>query len=472
MGKEEAVLPVQPDRRTTDHLVSIPTALQWRHPLPGQPSAMVFRAAQRDASGRAGAPALYTRLFVDHGDLPVISLWLPEEALFDADKGIYVVGNAVLDPVPEMMKQYVLDGRWWKYPGNFHYKGKEWERAGIMQFIGPDGEERFQAPVGVRINGEMTRGFPQHALRLLFNDPVPVPLFADGEGTGARALVLRAAGNDQPKAMMRDALMQELCVGMPFEVSRATTCVVYINGAYWGLHHLRQRVDAKEIARRYGVAPKEVTIMEIVMTQQVGDAVEAERFKDRVAMAKAWDGRDPAFLDSLDAFLDVDGFLRYMGAMMVLGARDWPANNAKYWRYTGPRGPGKPRDGRWYFIMTDADLGFGANAPASADVMAQIDKLRTPISDLLKALLRSPEMAARMDGIMRELVTGPLSEARCLEGIGRLEALMGPEMARHTARWRKPANEAAWRAEVQVLRDYASSRSGVVLERIGASQRP
>ncbi|MBK6831574.1 MAG: CotH kinase family protein [Flavobacteriales bacterium] len=81
---------------------------------------------------------------------------------------------------------------------------------------------------------------------------------------------------------------------------------------------------------------------------------------------------DGGWPDTLEARVDVDGFLAYMAGQMILGNMDWPKQNLKYWRYTGTPRDQQPLDGKWHFIMGDSDLGFGANAPASSDMFAQV----------------------------------------------------------------------------------------------------
>jgi hypothetical protein len=310
----------------------------------------------------------------------------------------------------------------------------------------------------LRINGQMTRGFPQHAFRVLFQEPLARGVFADGDGAGSEALVLRAAGNDQVKAMLRDAFQHRLCAGQPFVTSKALTCVVYMNGAYQGVHHLRQRLDEHELARRHGVPAKRITILEDKNTLYRGDSAEARRFSRLMAGTERWDARDPAWLDTLQARLDVDGFLCYMASQMILGNMDWPRQNVKYWRYTGTPRAEAPLDGRWYFIMGDSDLGFGANAPADADLFAKVRQAHVPVSRLFLALMRHDGLRERFVRHGLELLEGPLSEQRCLAVLDSMSAAMRPEMPRHTARWRKPADAAAWEREVAAMRAYAAER--------------
>jgi len=457
---------VDPDERASAGILSIPISLNWRHPLIGLPSAHILRVAQKDERGRVGAVVLRTTVVADHGKLPVVSLYLPHGALFDPDTGLMVVGNAIFHAPEKLLNVEYHDPRWWKYPGNFHLRGKAWGREGIVQLIGHNGQEIFQSHAEVRINGQMTRGFPQHALRLTFPEAVHEDIFGEPIKQGYRSVVLRAAGNDQIKAMMRDAFQHELCRALPFEVSGHRTCVVYINGAYWGVHHIRPRMDEMEIARRYDIPTESIAILEDEGRPYRGDKGEVSRFWKIIDRTREWDGADPAWMDSLSAKVDIDGFLSYMATQMIFANVDWPGQNVKFWRYTGKPRNERPLDGRWYFIMGDSDLGFGVQDPATSDMFNRVNTVDVPITWLFRGLLQRPEMRERFVAIARSIASGPLSAKASAQELERFVALMGPEMDLHTARWRRPADSGVWMDHVQVMRRFAEDREGNVLRQL------
>lgn len=462
-GKQ--ILIAEPEVVHASRSLSIPLAMQWRHPKAGLPAAQIVRAAERDALGRIGPVITRSYLFNDHGQLPVISITSDHNGLFSPDSGLLVVGNAIMQATPRAAASYGRDPRWWKYPGNFMGRGKEWERAAQIEMILPDGDRATVADAKIRVHGQMTRGFPQHALRLIFDDPID-PWNSIGKGRGYHSMVLRAAGNDQVKAMMRDAFQQTLCAGLPFGTSRAWPCVVYINGAYWGVHHLRERIDEDELARRYSIPAKEITILEDAAVLYRGDAAQVAEFNRMLKQAEK--GMD---MDLVEAELDVDGFLTYMASQMILGNMDWPEQNVKYWRFTGEKGEGF-RDGRWYFIMGDSDLSFGSNAAPGSDMFIRVRNSNAPIARLFKALMRDQKVQARFNAVVDELISGPLSGEKMLAGIDRMVQLLGPEMDRHTARWRKPLNKDAWEQEVEVMRNFARTRARSIREQIGKNDLP
>ncbi len=462
------VLKAEPDVWNAARTLSIPLSVNWRHPLAGLPSAEVLRFAERDTRGRSGPERIHTLLFTDHGELPVVSLVMPSGSLFDPDTGIMVVGNAVLHAPKKVLIAEYRDPRSWKYPGNFHMRGKDWERKGHMEYIDPGGHERFRSTVGVRINGQMTRSFPQHAFRLSFPDPLHEDLFSEPVGGGYGSVVLRAAGNDQIRAMVRDVYQHDLCKGLPFEVSGYRMCVLYINGAYWGVHDLRPRMDENELARRYDISADDITILEDEARLYRGDTMEVIRFERLANRTAKWGGADDAWLDTLNRSIDVDGFLSYMASQMILANMDWPSQNVKYWRYTGQPRPERPLDGRWYFIMGDTDLGYGVQSSTNVDLFVRVNALDVPITKLLHGMLKNPGLRDRFVRITRDLATGAFSASRSLPLLERIVGSMAPEMGRHTARWRRPGSVAAWQAEVDVMRTFAKEREAAVLKQLEA----
>ncbi|MBL7950698.1 MAG: CotH kinase family protein [Flavobacteriales bacterium] len=461
----------RPDRRSAARMITTPLSLNWKHPLQGQPVAQVVRLAQQDEGGAWHHERMFTALFAHHGELPVLSLLASEGALFDPDTGLLVVGNAIFHAPRKLLLTEYKDPRWWKYPGNFHLRGKQWERRGRLQMIAPDGTEIFQRPVSIRVNGQMTRGFPQHALRIGFDEPLQEDVLDESPGPGYDGLVIRAAGNDQIKAMMRDVFQHTLCEGLPFEVSGHRTCVLYINGAYWGLHHLRPRMDEEELARRYDVPKKKITILEDEARFYRGDSLEVIRFKELADRTADWDGSDGAWADTLNTEVDVDGFLHYMASQMILANMDWPEQNVKFWKYTGKPKAERPLDGRWYFIMGDSDLGYGARSGPETDIFLRVNALDVPVTRLLKGMLRNVTFKAHFISIARGLARSRFSSSRSLAELERTVALMTPEMTRHTARWRRPADLGTWQEHVAVMRTFAARREAIVLEQLDRFER-
>ena len=456
------------NERNAQELVTIPTSVQWRHPVGVQPCAVVVRACAVDGMGRVGAVATRTFVRENHGGLSVLSLALPAGAFFDADTGLYVVGNAIFHSDEDFVRRYPDDQKWWKYPGNFLYRGKKAERSAWLECFLPSGiageNGSLSASVKLRINGNNTRGFPQHALRVLFDKPLEFPFFGAERGTDIAHAVLRCSGNDQDRTFFRDALQHKLCEGMPFETSSCVQSVLYVNGAYWGLHNVRERLDDKELARRYHTQAKDITILADRLELYEGDVKEVKRFARFLNQCEQWDAKATWFADSLNARMDVNGFLHYMAAQIILGNVDWPDQNVKWWRYTGaPDTVAGPLDGRWRFIMGDSDMGLGMAVGADYDMFQHIDRhARSPIVRLFKVFMRSKEIEQDFALVLENQLDGPLSEIRVRSAAREMRDAISAEMPRHIDRWRRPLTFARWQQNVQDLLTFVHLRHAAV----------
>ncbi|QQR85776.1 MAG: CotH kinase family protein [Flavobacteriales bacterium] len=457
---DHSCIPPPYDHGEPEKLVLVRTASRWLHPIGDQP---VLEHQRGD--GNRWVRSLPTEL---HGSLPIVSLVVDPNDLFGDESGIYTVGNAFLHDQDQVTLKYLREPRWWKYPGNYLFRGKEWERDANIEIYAPGGMLKCNDPVGVRINGNTTRGFPQKALRISFKDDKPIHLFGS-EARRYDEIVLRASGNDQDRTMFRDALQHRLCEGMAFDVSRAQQSVVYINGAYWGIHNIRERIEDDELAIRHGLKKKHIVILadRALPYRNDDDGVEAKRFRSWLKRMERMTATAEALPDSIEAIIDVESFLQYMSAQIVFGNTDWPDQNVKYWRWTDEQDTTNTKtDGRWRFIMGDSDLSFGYEEIAPDKYLNMFDHLRRkqgPVARLFKMCIAVPELKQRFDAVLRNQLAGPLSSERMEAAVLGMSNRIDAEMHRHVRRWRRPADHGAWQAHVDAMVNFAHDRPRQVL---------
>lgn len=457
-----AILP-QPDHAAAERRMRIPTSIQWRPPVYGTAAASVLRA-RTCLDGRCGPETITTRPTVDH-HLPVIALTADDRDLFDTRTGIYVVGHAGLMDA-DATAAYERDRRWWKYPGNYQLRGPDHERTVHLEWIDRGGE-RFASDGRVRIHGNNTRGFAQHALRVVLSGPAPMDIVGGAaHGKGPREFVLRAGGNDQSRAFMRDLVQHRACASLPFATGQGRTHVVYINGAYWGLHHVRERVDDDELARRHGGSAKRYAILEDRLIPYRAEQRDVADLTRLITMAGRWDATAPWYVDSVARRMDIDDFLAYMAAQLILANSDWPDQNVRYWRWNGKRTEGGAHDGRWRYIMGDSDLGMGYATGVGVDMFAHVARHQGPVARLFNSLMRSPTLRQRLATHVRTMLDGPLSAGALTAVIDACANELEPEMPRHIARWRMPTSMDRWRHHVEDLRAFARGREAVVRQQV------
>lgn len=442
-----APLAVRSRTGTPNDLSRIPT-------VPGGPVAAgevfkgwVVRARTFKDGARASPTVTRTFWVTPRGrarySLPVVSLATARSNFFAPDIGIYVPGLAA--------------------GGNYSQRGPEWERPVHIEFHETNGVVAFAQDGDVKIHGNTSQGFPIKGLDLdgtggRGRQPFRYRIFPDRTRTEFEHVLLRPTGHDQQRAFMRDEMMQSLAAETGAESQAARACVVFLNGEYWGLHYLKEKEDAEFVAH-YGDVPLDrLDYLEGYAAPKAGDTAHYEAL---LAFLAAHDLHDPDAFAEVSTRLDVANYIDYKVCEVFFYR--WDIGNHRLWR---PRTP----EGRWRWLQFDNDVGWGgfwAESPAW-----EFNMLRAVLTPdgvlhghnnatttyLLRRLIESDEF--RRDFINRfcDLLNTTFTPAHTLARIQAFAAMLEPEMAEHTRRWRAPASLGEWQTQVRALRDYAERR--------------
>lgn len=342
----------------------------WYPPAEPPRTIPVLRAAAVDAEGRVGPIATASYLLGSmasrHGSAPVVSLCAEWADLFDNvnGPGIYRHPTAAnKSKVPNAHVEYLADGA-----------------------------RRVAKWCELRVQGTSTVGRPKKSLRLTgwkdYNpvkgkkDPFDHPFFADKPDVRKHAcLIVRMGGNDWNKAILRDRLAELLLADPEVEWEAGATCVLYLDGVYWGVHELRERYESGFFKNQLGIADSDAfTLLEYADGKpfpQVNEGL-GEDDEERTSAAyadfdailrqlEAWDDdlADPARWTWFTNRINPDSLLRHFAGELYAGNSDWPQNNQRWWRAwpDGDAGSAvdraRPRnDGRWNWTFHDLDFAF------------------------------------------------------------------------------------------------------------------
>lgn len=392
--------------------------------------------------------------------LPVVSLVTAPANFFDERTGIYEMGPGA-DQFPPF------------HGANFW---RDWERPVHMEFFNPDSSPGFRLDAGMRIHGGWTRSYPQKSLRIYArreygSSTIEYPIFPDKPLREFKRILIRNSGNDWTHTLFRDALMHRLVEGWGIDQQAYQPSVLFLNGQYWGIHNLRERIDKFFLASNWDVDPDNIDLLEGAGTIKKGDS---RHYDAMFAFIRSQDLREPASYKYLSTQMDLDNFIDYQIAQIYFDNADWPGNNVTYWR---------PRTikGKWRWILTDLDGGFdsqgtgaGRNSLVSAAV-AYSNPLSVPWATfLLSNLLKNGEFRNRFINRFADRLNSSFHADRVLERIDSIQQEIAPEIERHTSIWgqTKIAGEsivsspAEWNVNVDRLRAFARERPEFVRQHI------
>ena len=278
-------------------------------------------------------------------------------------------------------------------------KGSAWERPVFVQYFDTDGKLCISQDAGIRLFGGSSRGLSQRSFRITarttdyFNTTVydgdtkfRYKLFegrlkANGkELKSYDSFVLRNGGNDsiltgteaERATFMRDGISAMIAQKAAPEVPNMNykPVIVFLNGEYYGILNMREHQNDNMIRNVYDIDDKE----NITVISSELDTTRGGRYDGYWFYYVLDDGRDGELeiyenlLDSIiagkftyaqaAARIDMDNFMKFCAVNLFLCNTDWPHNNIKVWRYSGPVGDGY-LDGKWRFMFKDQDLGTG-----------------------------------------------------------------------------------------------------------------
>lgn len=434
------------------------THASWRPPRGEIQKLNVVRARAFRAGCAPSAVATGSYLVSDHlaTDCPldVVSVVTPAPNLFADDIGIYVPGDTYAEG--------------WVLTGNYFQEGDAWERPGHLELFSGR-ETLISQDVGLRIHGGWTRYYPQKSLRIYARSAYgesafAYPLFPDLPYTSYQRFLLRNAGDDWGLCGFKEAAIHVIIGPLGLETMSSRLATHFINGEYWGITDIRERIDRYYINRRFGVPEDDVVILENNATIDEGVSGDNTGYLALRNYVLTADMTSPASLEWVRQRMDIENYLTYVTAEIYCRNTDWPENNTRYWRRRLAQNdlqapPG--HDGRWRWIFYDADSGFSTvetNTLVRSTDPAGPNGENPWSTQLLRGLLRSPTFANAFINSFADHMNSTFMPARVIAIVDTFATACAPAIPAYYNRWDVTQN---WAVQVQQLRHFATNRPAI-----------
>jgi len=367
-------------------------------------------------------------------DVLVFSLSTNSDHLYDYDTGIFVEGVTRREFIRENPKAHINPPS----PANFNWRGMEGERPVYVEVFEPNGERVIAQAAGIRAHGGWSRAANQKSIRLIARneyepgqgkfhfDFFPNDFIQDGYETPLRKydqLVLRNGANDRDFGMLRNEVGYELARMTSLHVvSPIRPAAIFINGEYYGFTWLQVRVNAQYLQDKFNAPTRDFQI--VGMGEQwidSEDEEEIEAIKEIHSFYNKNFNNDTVY-SQFTELVDIDNLLLYYALQTYLGNHDWPNNNLKLWRYTGPQEEesAPELDGRWRYLVFDLDwiLGLYEDPPNAARPTFQemMNTRNNRFSHMLNALFKRPELVDKFAMLMCDIAANIVTK----ENVGNL----------------------------------------------------
>ena len=225
--------------------------------------------------------------------------------------------------------------------------GHGWTRPTSIEMFTPTSHSiDFSTTCGLRLHGghgRLAEKNPKHSFRLVFKEQygpksLKYPLYGENEPKKFDQLVLRChfgnawqhwnEGNRQKAQYTRDVWARRMQRKMGHTSVNALYVNLFINGMYWGLYNLAERVDDQFGKDHIG---GEKTDIDVVKIEESGgnhlEASEGDMAAWEEMVATTANAADEASYAKLDTLLDIDAFIDYMLINQYGGNTDWDHHN-------------------------------------------------------------------------------------------------------------------------------------------------
>ena len=364
--------------------------------------------------------------------------------------------------------------------GLYENPGAGLEHPAHIEMFEPNGDQGFAVDAGIRLQGAVTIFWPRKTIGVIMRDDygdskINYQIFPNREDDEYDAFILRSSGQDFNSTMFRDAMASSLVRDIEdvdglieepnLDLQEYRPSVVYLNGTYFGVHNMREKMDHRYIERRKDIDDDEVDIMfkndDLIRGTDTTWLDFREFYEDHSFETEV-------MMDSLKTKMDIDHYIDYILFGLFIDNTDWPGNNNRRYRE-------QAADAKWRWLTYDLDFGFGlrpineiweSGDPNSNSVAMVMDPMGTEYYNvpwatlLLRRILENDQ--ARTDYLNRaaDQLNVLYNTERLLTRLDEFETAYTDEIAFYNANF----NNIIWDYpnKMSIIRYFAENRTPVV----------
>lgn len=302
--------------------------------------------------------------------------------------------------------------------------------------------------------------------------------FETSNRTRFRRLMVKAAANDNYPfenggAHIRDSYIQTLSqlAGLDLDERTSTNIILYVNGLYWGVYDLRERVDDNNYTEFYygqDYLYRDSDIyLQFLKTWGATNAHfgNQQAITDWVALRNYIQNNnmgDANHFAYVDGQLDIQSMIDYFVINSFVVARDWLNYNTGWWRGLDPSGDAQ----KWRYILWDMEASTGHfhnytglpnTGPTAPPCQVENINVGNGHAQSLKKLIdQNPQVRQMYVTRYIDLLNTHFSCDNIIHVLDSMVNNIAPEMPRQIQRW--GGNMATWQANVQTLRNWLTTR--------------
>lgn len=356
---------------------------------------------------------------------------------------------------------------------------------GLFEYFGTDKLLKTKSTGEFNSHGQDSWACDQRSLDFVARDEqgdnyaLQHQIFQTSARTEFQRIILRASGDDNypcghnsanaGSAHMRDGYIQNLADrgNLHLDVRRSKRVVAYLNGAYWGVYELREKMDDPDYTDfNYD---QDKYNLQFIMTwgstwAEFGGNQALSDWQTLYSFIMNNDMANASNYAKVDSQLNIKSLIDYYIVNSFTVCSDWLNYNTGWWRGLNPSGEHK----KWGYILWDNDATFdfyinytgipdtSPNAePCGVENSITVDDPEGHIK-IINRLDANPGFHEYYVNRQADLLNTVFGCQNMLSYLDQYRQIIAPEMTMHSARWNGTLTE--WQQNVQQLKVFISQR--------------
>ena len=326
-----------------------------------------------------------------------------------------------------------------------------YEKPAYAEFF-EDGNS-FSLPSGFKLFGGSARSEKKKSYAITFKKKygagsLNYQVFDNRDNAVYDTLVIRSGSQDNNKAIIRDILGTSLVDGkINVDVQAYKSVILYLNGKYYGVYFIREKVDENFIASHYNVDGTKSDIIRIDGGVIYGTRA---KYNKLINYINSHNLANKEYYDEVSKMIDIDSVIDYWVAEAYVTNND--IINCKM--FTNP----DVNDGKWKYIFYDLDYAlynYFVNYYSFSTKSSGMGSRGIPTT-ILRNLMKNSEFKKKYTERVAYQLKEVWNQERVMERYNDILKELEPEMDRDLARWGRTRKD--WNYELGRLKTYIEKR--------------
>lgn len=382
----------------------------------------------------------------DYANLPVVSLTINPDDMYDYFNGIYVLGRTYEDALAAGLNTNMA--------ANFL---NGWVKSAHIEYFEPNKSKTYEGNIDLSVLNDYSVYTTQKSFGLKAKDRVSLNGSSLAKYLNNANLSLDLNTNKRDNNYkLREYLVSELINGLVVAPANIYPCILFMDGEYWGGYMMQGQYDSEYFKNLYNITGDVYTAYNGGTVSDHKSATELAKLYDFIEENDLSDAKN---YSKFCEMVDVQSLLDYFVTNMYLANTDYGFEEAVIWKCVDNTGSGY-NDGKWRFAIGKMDNTMdngtvGNTSTYSIDTYLQ-EGVRN--DDIFWALMENNDFKDKLLATVKNMSENVFTEEKINASLDVVSALVERMSLRSYNRFSGNTTDNFFNDEVDKIIDFFKSR--------------